>query len=564
MLRFTKKILPFVLTSAVAVGVGTIVVPTPIAAADAKDYKLAQNCQDGNLLQCFNWTYQQIIDELPNIAEAGFTSVQTSPAQQACTSNSVWYFLYQPNNFAVGNSGLGNENDLKRLCEEAHKYGIKIIVDVVANHLAGDHSNIDWQLKGREYWHNGGNNIDYNNRYQITHYNIGMPDINSEHSFVQQKVKNYIQQLKADGVDGIRWDAAKHISLPSENCGFWSAVIDKSMYNYGEILDKPVCNNDGLANSLMSEYTNYMSVTDSIYSATVTGAFKNGTVPTAYANWATVNGIESDELVYWAESHDTYSNDESEGGWTKNLSENVIDRAYATVAARANSSSLYFSRPSSKSKSQIMVGKKGSTHFASREVAAVNKLHNACIGEKDYYTTGSNCAVVSRESGAVVVLGSGSNKYVSVPNGGGITKPGKYVDQITGNEFNVTSSTISGQVGSSGIAALLQTDAPKPPITKTVDIYFTDNNNWGNVYAYSWGGSATTDKWPGTRMQYVKKNEYGQSVYKIAIPSDSKGLIFNNGNGVQTVDITSNLTNNTGFYLTSNGSKCSVGTYVFK
>ena len=63
-----------------------------------------------------------------------------------------------------------------------------------------------------------------------------MPDLNSENWLVQQKVSNYVQQLKNDGVDGIRWDAAKHISLPSEDCGFWSTVIDKSMYNYGEIL----------------------------------------------------------------------------------------------------------------------------------------------------------------------------------------------------------------------------------------------------------------------------------------------------------------------------------------
>lgn len=111
-----------------------------------------------------------------------------------------------------------------------------MIVDVVANHLAGDHSNIDSDLKGSEYWHHAGSNINYKNRWQITHGDIGMPDLNSENWLVQQKVSNYVQQLKNDGVDGIRWDAAKHISLPLEGCGFWSTVIDKSMYNYGEIL----------------------------------------------------------------------------------------------------------------------------------------------------------------------------------------------------------------------------------------------------------------------------------------------------------------------------------------
>ena len=251
---------------------------------------------------------KQIIDELPNIAAAGFTSVQTSPAQAARTEDGTWYYLYQPSGFYVGNAGLGSEDDLKRLCSEADKYGIKIIVDVVANHLAGDHTYIDDSLKPYEYWHNCYGGIDYNNRYEITHHNIGMPDINSENSYVQQKVQWYISQLKADGVDGIRWDAAKHISLPSEGCGFWSSVIDKSMFNYGEILDKPVCNNDGYANKLMSEYTDYMSVSDAVYSRSVMQAINSGSVPTGYGFWTLVNGIEDNEVVYFGETHDTYSN----------------------------------------------------------------------------------------------------------------------------------------------------------------------------------------------------------------------------------------------------------------
>lgn len=44
-------------------------------------------------------------------------------------------------------------------------------------------------------------------------------------------------ELKSCGVDGIRWDAAKHIGLPSEGDTFWQNVPDQTMYNYGEILD---------------------------------------------------------------------------------------------------------------------------------------------------------------------------------------------------------------------------------------------------------------------------------------------------------------------------------------
>ena len=809
-----KAFTSFLLSASLIIGNVSIAAPiTSHAASQSNVYsQLANNIQDGTILHCFDWTYQQIIDELPNIAAAGFTSVQTSPAQQGVVGNSIWYYLYQPNGFYISDSGLGSENDLKRLCSEADKYGIKVIVDVVANHLAGDHSNIDSSLKGSEYWHQGGDKINYSNRYEITHYNIGMPDLNSEHSTVQNKVRNYIQQLKNDGVDGIRWDAAKHISLPSENCNFWSSVIDKSMFNYGEILDNPVENNQGFANSLIKEYTNYMSVTDSKYSSTILGAINGGSVSSSIGYWTQTAGVSDNKLVYWAESHDTYSNHTSEGGWTKYIDQNKIDRAYAIVASRNGATSLYFSRPSQTEKTAIKVGQKGSTHFKSVEVAAVNQFHNLCIGEPDYYTVSGNVAVTTRKSGAVLVLGSGSNQYVSVPNGGSYTTPGEYTDKVSGNKFIVTKDTISGTIGSTGIAVLYntapipvnptisadkesqtfvdsisvnynienadsykiivngnennatsqtytetttvvieaynssgsdkktyiytkdssekrtiyldttncswftndsavaaiktdkdsnytkmttttiagkevytisvpssassakivrmlpsgkcynekeislnasynyytsdsnwstlttsnyQTGDIKPTISFSVDsgtynkpftvtitvkdaksasytvngttnsftdtatvtisetatltvdaqngtesakesrtytieipvdsisVYFTDNNNWGKVYAYTWGGSENTASWPGNEMSYVSTNKYNEKVYKIDIAPDVKGLIFNNGNGAQTIDITSGIVNGQGYYLTSTNGKCTVGTYTY-
>lgn len=645
------------------------------------------------ILHCFDWTYQQIIDELPDIAKAGFSSVQTSPAQLAVKGNSIWYYLYQPNCFAVGDSGLGSEVDLKRLCTEADKYGIKVIVDVVANHLAGDHSNIDSDLKGSEYWHHAGSNINYKNRWQITHGDIGMPDLNSENWLVQQKVSNYVQQLKNDGVDGIRWDAAKHISLPLEGCGFWSTVIDKSMYNYGEILVGAIDENEvdqRTASNInwMKEYTSYMSVTDSNYGNDVINAFNRGRVPSGFGSWV-VSGLSEDTLVYWAESHDTYAND---GGSTKYVDQNKIDRAYAIVGSRDGASALYFSRPAQTDKEKIMVGQKGSTHFESAEVAAVNHLHNACIDEEDYYTTTSDlsAAAVVRESGACVVLGSGGNREVTIANGGlrkdgsyTRTTPGVYYDEITGNKFTVTQDTISGEVGSTGIAvfykddnghgggsggsggsetsetrdiyldvtncswfgcdsavAAIKTDkdttfskmtttvttdtnktvytakVPKDATSATIvrmlpsgkyynektitlnqsynrytsdgnwsslttdlyntqggsgetqtgiNVYFTNNYNWSNVYAYTWGGDGKQVQWPGEKMTYVGQNEYQQSVYTLQISADCKGLIFTNGSGAQTVDIKSGIKENGGYYISGNASgKYSVRTYTYQ
>lgn len=133
-------------------------------------------------------------------------------------------------------------------------------------------------------------------------------------------------------------------------------------------------------------------------------------------------GVDADRLVLFGETHDSFSNDVKDGGWTKNLSQNYVDRAYALVAARANSQALYFSRPSSTNKENIYSGVKGSTHFTSPEVAAVNQFHNAMVGTQEAYTTGGGCSVVCREGGAVVVSPQGANVQVTVPNANGLVR----------------------------------------------------------------------------------------------------------------------------------------------
>ncbi|MDY2589885.1 MAG: hypothetical protein SOW32_06815 [Agathobacter sp.] len=138
-------------------------------------------------------------------------------------------------------------------------------------------------------------------------------------------------------------------------------------------------------------------------------------------------------------------------------------------------------------------------------------FHNACNGEADYYTTDDNVAVITRESGAVLVLGSGSNQYVSVENGGSYTTPGTYVDEISGNIFTVTADTICGTIGSTGIAVFYKLD--DTPISDMITVYFTNNYDWGN--------------------------------------------------GTQTVDITTGISDGIGYYLTSSNGNCTVGTYTY-
>ena len=427
--------------------------------ADNK-YGLKDNIQDGVILHCFDWTLADIQEEIPNIAKAGFTAVQTSPVHERARKGSVWYDVYRPYDFKIGN-GLGTEADLKALCAKAHEYGVKVIVDVVANHT--DYSTVADRLMDQGLYHKPFDVSNWNDRDQVTHGKIGMWDLDTNNPTVQAIIKQYIQDLKACGVDGIRWDAIKHIGLPSEGDSFMQNVVDQEMYNYGEILD----GTGGDDKTLFPEYQTYMSITDNGYGNGFADSFAGGSINGSVGNFNQRNA-KTEKLVYWGESHDTYAND---GGESKNKSQNVIDRAYAVVAGNNGATALYFSRPAQKAKNDIKFGDKGSVHFKDAEVAQVNYMHNVCAGEPNYYVKGNGVCAQVRKSGAIIVLGSGSDRDVTVANGAGDgkwLKSGTYKDMVGGGAFTVNASTISGHVGESGIAVIYNAG----PVVLTPEVVF--------------------------------------------------------------------------------------------
>lgn len=553
LLRTSKKVLGLLLMLAI----------TLASQVNAQNlYGIPSGIQEGNILHCFNWKISDVKAELPNIAAAGFGSVQLSPLQRNSVVGSTWADIYRPYDFKFIASGLGTKEDLTSLCAEAEKYGIKIIVDVVANHVdghgAGDHSLYHdpwWNSNNRLRW-NG--DVNYGNRNSITHNQIGggsgYPDVNSEDSEVANRAKAYIEELKACGVKGIRWDAAKHIALPSEGCQFWATVTSVSgMYHYGEVLDNP---GGGNGDNLMKEYTNYMSVTDNGYG---NGARNNGGVPSSNAGWAGGTLFKADKVVYWGESHDTYANNNGE---SKNVSQDVIDRAYAIVGCRDGATALYFSRPAAKNFNDIKVGAKGSTNFTGKQVAEINKFRNAMNGKKEYYTQNNGVASLTREGGGAVIVNRNGSGNVSIANGGGYCPAGTYTDRVSGGTFTVTSTTISGNVGSSGIAVIYGEVVQEPSVTlspnggtfttETQSVTATLNNATSGWYKIGDGaqqsftgtttftigsgmaaGESVTVSWSATGEDGTKT---GSATFKKADPSAVVKVYYNNPGNWRSVN----------------------------
>lgn len=491
-------------------------------------YGLMDNIQDGTILHCFDWKYTDIMAELPNIAAAGFTSVQTSPAQPGGNhdpdaATGIWWWLYQPLSFSIGTNYLGTKDELQALCTAADQYGIKIIVDIVANHLAGDHTYIQDDLKDSQYWRPSQDNTYWNNvtnRYKTTHKDLGMPDIVSENAYVQQCVKAYVQELKSVGVDGLRWDTLKHIQVPSEDCDFFKTVLqDSGMYSYGESLGDPGGNNDTHNVALMTEYTSLMSVTDDVYGNKLRRAFATGNLSADYSTGNWVNrGMSANKLVYWGESHDTWSNDETGNGgdyysYSNLTDQNIVDRVYAVMASRTDSTSLYFSRPDATIKNQILAGVKGSTHFTSLEVAAVNHFHNAFVGKSEYCSRYGNIVYTERGTkGVILVSAAGGVTDIAVP--ANRMADGTYTDQVSGNTFTVNGGYIMGTTDETGIAVVYNPNDIEDNAAPST-LYMKPNSKWtescSRYAAYFFNNN--------NQNQWFSMTSAGSGVYSVATPA---------------------------------------------
>ncbi len=445
---------------------------------------LTNNVQDGTILHAWNWSMATIESQLEEIAIAGFSTIQISPLQPQKDFfgigvwSSQWWKLYQPLGFSIAteNHSLGTKDDLISLTTAADAYGIKIIVDVVANHLAGgDNDSLNLDVRDYEVDIYDMGLIRTGNGYasdssivSVTRGALGgFPDLQTESEIVQQRVLDLLKEYVDAGVDGFRFDAAKHIETPEDGAwasDFWPTVINgvkeyaeglgrDDLYFYGEIL-----NTAGFDRSF-SDYTEYMSVTasnqgDVVRTAVIT---KNGT---SIVNAAYLSGVPASKTVLWAESHDTYAND---SGLTKNTPDSYITKTYAIQASRKDATTLYFARPND----NTFMGMIGSYLFQSVEVSSVNRFHNYFVGTDELQSSQNGFYLNERfndEINGVIIVdlnGTGNVDDLTVVN----LPDGNYLDHVSQNTFTVIDGKISGQMSESGVAVIYNNPyEPKPAL----------------------------------------------------------------------------------------------------
>lgn len=467
-MKFTRLLLSAALT--VMVVLQSCVQTTP---------KTETTQKDEVILHAWSWSFDTIAANMHKIANAGYDIVQTSPAQ-ACyigdngglalysqEGDSVmgkWYYYYQPTDWTIGNYLLGDRDAFKAMCDSAKAYGVRVIVDVLPNHTAVDHTSVlpglDNAVGGHEnlFHANGFTDItDYNDRLQCTTGKMGgLPDVNTENPDFQYYYMQYVNDLIAMGARGFRYDTAKHIGLPSdpldpkaEQNDFWDVALGKkdvrgltlsmpdSLFIYGEVLQDKNVKED--------EYAEIMCVTASNYGHELRAALEaNDANATDIKSWHHM--ADPSRLVTWVESHDTYCNHHESAG----LPDEVIRAGWTVIAARDGGHPLFFSRPAGSTRENYWgnnrVGARGNDEFFHPEVVAANQFRHKMTGESEqlYIANDGKAIEIARgKSGAALVSFSNETCDIEMPTP---LPDGQYTDEVHKSVFNVNDGIIKGQL----------------------------------------------------------------------------------------------------------------------
>ncbi|HEL1556473.1 TPA: starch-binding protein [Streptococcus suis] len=423
--------------------------------------------KDGTILHAWCWSFNAIKENMAAIKEAGYTSVQTSPINAVVVGNGgdkkfteQWYYHYQPTAYTIGNYQLGTEAEFIEMNRVAEQYGIKIIVDAVLNHTTSDYNAISSEVKSITKWTHGNTLIEnWGSRWDVTQNALlQLWEWNTQNPEVQQYLLKFLKNAVADGADGFRYDAAKHIELPGEypnefGSNFWNVILNNGTeFQYGEILQDNI--------SRDADYANLMSITASEYGHSIREILRNRNANAGnLGNYRA--GVDPSKLVLWVESHDTYANgktdSESESAW---MSDEDLKLGWAMITARAKGTPLFFSRPVGggngvRFPEQTKIGDAGSNLYKDPTIAAVNKFHNAMVGQSEYIRNpngDTTVAMIERGTqGAVIANLSDSEKGLNTE-----TKlaNGTYKDQISGKTYTVSNGRLSGSIARRSVLVL--------------------------------------------------------------------------------------------------------------
>jgi alpha-amylase len=262
-------------------------------------------------VQMFEWSWNDLATECTQfLGPQGYGGIQISPPGASRTT-STWWGVYQPVNYVNLTSRFGTSAQLQSMINTCHAAGVRVYADVVVNQMAADSSatagvatdGSTWNSATLAYPYFSASDFHAACDIQPADYNSaagrgnvqtcrlsGMPDLNSESSYVRGQVVNYLDALLALGIDGFRIDAAKHQAAASLQAILASVKSSNPTTNLGEpiwvtqeiVPDGEVVRSDYFPVGTVNEFQFAYAMRDAFRDAN--GASPS-TIPTMMGTW---------------------------------------------------------------------------------------------------------------------------------------------------------------------------------------------------------------------------------------------------------------------------------------
>ena len=181
-----------------------------------------------------------------------FTPVLENNSPDSHNGNVSTYHGYATTNYSQVDPRFGTNEEYRRLCDEAHSRGLKIVMDMIFNHCGDYHP---W-LKDMPS-HDWFNQPDYKNNYLQTSYKLtpvmdpyaseidlketvegwfvpSMPDLNHHNVHVMNYlIQNSIWWIETVGIDGIRMDTYPYAY--ADAMARWMKRLDMEYPNFNVV-----------------------------------------------------------------------------------------------------------------------------------------------------------------------------------------------------------------------------------------------------------------------------------------------------------------------------------------
>ncbi|XP_011700976.1 PREDICTED: alpha-amylase 2 [Wasmannia auropunctata] len=277
------------------------------------------------MVHLFEWKWRDIADECERfLGPIGFGGVQVSPIQEnVIVGNRPWWERYQPISY-IWHTRSGTADEFKEMVRRCNNAGVRIYVDVVFNHMSGDHrdakgtggstaNTYDFSYPAvpfsREHFHPSCSINNYQDPKNVRNCELsGLHDLDQSNEHVREKIVEFLNAAIDIGVAGFRVDAAKHM-WPGDLKVIYSRLKNLNTEHFPSgarpYIVQEVIDYGGEAVSKY-EYNSFAAVTEFRYGMEISNSLKGRNLLKWFGNWGEAWGLlPSQDALVFIDNHDT-------------------------------------------------------------------------------------------------------------------------------------------------------------------------------------------------------------------------------------------------------------------